>query len=238
MSQNSTILTQAILLDVFEYKQNEFIVSFLDKKGVFSLFAQGLNKNDSKNKYNCIIGSLVNVEYFKYQGKLTNLSGKMKKVKALNFFETDTIEQKKHLINLQNILKKFSWENDLIDIYDKLIKVWNAEKFDYIYTIILLEFLKKSGFNLNINSCVFCNSHFVCSFSFEAGGFVCKEHLSKISAFKNNNIYFECFWNYLNGHIYYVNNTDDSKNIIFLKRLFIFYKNNGFYISFPYKILT
>lgn len=200
--------TLGIILAIKNHGDNDGVIKVLTQKGLFFLFARGIQKPNSKNKLNIPLLGLVNLEIIKpkIMGKIATL----KRATLISFFPInpllqDIFKNVNHFLNFMN-------NNNL----DKLIETYKLflnnveEKPNHSYSLILLSFLEQLGHRPNFKSCVECiNVDNIIDFEFYKGGFICNLHSSSK---KEINFLKSVFW--LNKDFnFYKNNINEKQAI-------------------------
>lgn len=174
---------KVIILSKSNYKEKDCIYNALSQEGLTSFMAKGAQ--DPKSKYVWLNNPLtiVDVDFLsdgRYKHKVINsavlISSPMQK--STNY---------EYLVAI-NVLTELS-KNVLADeekhlIFDEVEAALNALRNDKDHYMVILVYLAKliklGGAELEVDKCVFCGSkQDIVAFSFEDGGFVCRNCLNK-----------------------------------------------------------
>ncbi|MBU4689930.1 DNA repair protein RecO [Mycoplasma zalophidermidis] len=155
------------------------LVDFFGPDGPIRLLAKGINKPESKNRANLLLGSCVEIEYFKARQK--GSIGRLKKSTTLYSLD---YSNNLNLVFLTRCLKIVK------SIKSKSLAVYNAY-FQIIHRLgeglnrrlllfILAQSLNYYGIAPITTKCCVCSSSFnLCDFSYYQGGFLCSKHSVK-----------------------------------------------------------
>ncbi|WP_036452669.1 recombination protein O N-terminal domain-containing protein [Mycoplasma buteonis] len=219
-------ITQGIVLQIYQEDTNLFLVTFLTKKGLLRLAAQGLNKSLSKNKSNLQIGALVEIEFF--AARLQDKVGKLKKatiVKQLDVQDKPILEFSfqyvKLLTNIQGVNHIF---DKCVLIYD-LIDTVNCH---FILTFLYAQSMIYFGICPNFRSCNIClNERDLINFDLQNGGFICRRHenvpIQKVE-------YLQSIWYSFNDMGKYMFVTSATLNFYICNMYKALILDNGYYV--------
>ncbi|MBU4690271.1 DNA repair protein RecO [Mycoplasma sp. ES3157-GEN-MYC] len=152
------------------------LVDFFGPSGPIRLLAKGINKPESKNRANLLLGSCVEIEYFKARQK--GSIGRLKKSTTLYSLD---YSNNLNLVFLTRCLKIFK------SLKSKSLPVYNAY-FQIIHRLgeglnkrlllfILAQSLSYFGIAPITSKCCACSgSYDLCDFSYYEGGFLCSKH--------------------------------------------------------------
>ncbi|WLP85367.1 DNA repair protein RecO [Mycoplasma seminis] len=222
-------IERVIVLDINQYEENKFLVTFFGQRGAFALYAQGLGKINSKNRSNLLLGSIVEIEYFK--ARFDSKVGKLKKSTLIKTFDTSKLENSLFFNKLKQLLSQIHVPSHLFSEYDRYFDEFSNYNQDKILTYFLAQVLVINGYCNYFNKCRICGStrNFI-AFDVELGGFTCIKHediqekmsldflQSVWASFHNLNSYQYLTSNILNKQIMY----------IYLKSL----RKHGIYLAF------
>jgi len=170
------------VLNSIDYKDNDSLVSVLCEDGLVCLRARGVKKINSKNA-----SSVMNYTYSEFEVNRSSKSGylTLSEGKLINYpsFISDNLEY----ISVVNFISEGielieNKKENFICFVDCLDSMKNKYKSEYILIAFLNYFLEKQGCKLNSDECVCCSSkERIIKFSFESGGFMCKNCCNAIS---------------------------------------------------------
>jgi len=170
------------VLNSIDYKDNDSLVSVLCEDGLVCLRARGVKKINSKNA-----SSVMNYAYSEFEVNRSSKSGylTLSEGKLINYpsFISDNLEY----ISVVNFISEGielieNKKENFICFVDCLDSMKNKYKSEYILIAFLNYFLEKQGCKLNSDECVCCSSkERIIKFSFESGGFMCKNCCNAIS---------------------------------------------------------
>ncbi|WP_158763977.1 DNA repair protein RecO [Mycoplasma sp. NEAQ87857] len=166
---------EAIILNIKQIDNNLFLCSFLTQNGVLKLWANGLNKPNSKNKANLQIGAVVEIEYF--QSRLKNQSGRLKKAHLIKYLNEINDSNLNLIMQLVKLFINIDCQNHLLNIYKQLIGYFNEKINKYLLIYFLAQSLIYLGICPNFDACRTCGSkRNLIDFELENGGFICNLH--------------------------------------------------------------
>ncbi|QNM93926.1 DNA repair protein RecO [Mycoplasma sp. Pen4] len=171
-------ITRALVLDIKKHEENEFIVTFFNQKGVFSLFAKGLEKPTSKNKSNLILGGIVDIEYFAARSK--EKVGRLKKATLETALDITNRSNSTLFIELRKLFLRIQNNNHLFLEYQRYMDDFNEKNNQYVLTYFYAQVMPHFGISPSFNKCFACGStrNFV-NFEINNGGFICNQHGQK-----------------------------------------------------------
>jgi len=176
MPINQTTILKAIVLNGYPYQEyNRIIQVFSKKYGLVSISAQGVEKENSKNKIALDLFSLSNLEVFFHKFGVHKLK-KATLIKENSYFFNNYF-----IYLIFNLFMEVLKKNNYFLSYPFLFEIWediikNEGKNILIKTnCFLLKNLKNQGARLNLLKCYRCyNKKKIISFSFKEFGFICK----------------------------------------------------------------
>jgi len=165
---------EAFVLSQSDYKDNDLLLQVISKEyGHLSLVGKSAKKISSKNHFlvMCIYEFIIDYKFGKtiysiHGSRLLN-----------NYFEDNDIE----LITIKNIICELTLKNKEIDLYDALVFVFDHFNKDNAYLLLcmfLSYLIKRFGITPVVDACAICGKKEVISFSNNAGGFLCKDHIN------------------------------------------------------------
>lgn len=179
-------ITKGYLIYRKDYELFDEIISFINQHGnIFSTIALGVKKILSKNSRNLFYGCLTEFIFFASRD-IDNKIGKLKKVILLENNINLSTRMPLFLFNYIIFKNKLKGKH-IFEQIKKLILILKEydESFDSsIALYILIKSTKYLGIKLNLDTCAFCDSKLIYSFSFENNGFVCKKHFDGIYDYK------------------------------------------------------
>ena len=166
-----------IILSVTKYKEKDAIINAISETGYVSLTAKGILDPKCKNHELNNILNVVDVDFIDgdYKYPIIKRSKVVLSPISLNsdYYLMSTLmllsESTLHLLEESEYYKVFhSLENAIIALQ-------NGEDFLKVALVYLARIIIISGYQLEFNHCVYCESkENIVSFSFAEGGFVCK----------------------------------------------------------------
>lgn len=171
-----------IILSVTKYKEKDAIINAVSEAGYVSLTAKGILDPKCKNHELNNILNIVDVDFIEgdYKYPLIKRSKIITSSVDLNsdYYLMSTLmllsESTLHLLQENEYHKVFNY------LEDAIISLKNSENYLKIALIYLARIICVSGYELEINHCVYCGTkENIVSFSFSEGGFVCKNCASE-----------------------------------------------------------
>lgn len=174
---------ELLITKIVEYKEKDAIINAFNDKENISILVKGILSNKSKNALLNNVFTLADIE----------LSDKKTKFNVLK--TSHIIFSPMSLISDITSLSMISILNELIEkcltseekcflypdllIFINLLKSKNKNIRLY-FLMIIANILKCSGYSFNVNGCINCSSKkSIVAFSFEHGGFICSDCMSK-----------------------------------------------------------
>ncbi|QDY87452.1 recombination protein O N-terminal domain-containing protein [Mycoplasma anserisalpingitidis] len=186
---------KAILLNLTHSDDNKSFLTFLTSDGIMQLYAHGLTKPDSKNRYNLFVGSIVEISFFK--ARLKGSVGKLKKATLIKQVKSQTQSEIKTVMLLCKILKNFNFKNNIINFYYYFIDNIGKGKNNFLITILLSKLIYNFGIKPVLSACVEClNQKDLVDFKIYKGGFLCKNHALEIIPNQDLKSIFNLFYDY------------------------------------------
>ncbi len=191
---SSTKFKKGYLISRYDFSSFDEIIQFILEDGSkISLFAAGTRKILSKNARNLREGCLIEIEYF--EARSENKLSRLKKASIITEHFSNYLDLNKHWIHIINqyLEKKVDCslsEFQLIELmYKKHADPFFKDKSIVVY--LMLEIMKREGYNFNLDYCFLCGQEIVYGFSFKYQSVICKEcstkdaHVHKGDDFKN-----------------------------------------------------
>ncbi|QSF13904.1 DNA repair protein RecO [Mycoplasma sp. Mirounga ES2805-ORL] len=224
-------IEKMIVLSIKDKPESEYdcYVDVLTKNGTKRLLARGINKPESKNKANLMIGSISQIEYFK--SRLTNSISRLKKATLLNEVDYSNPFNLVFVKKATNFLKNFQDPcQDVFKAYERILIFLNkGDKQEYLLTYLLGQSLNYFGIGINFSSCSECDTPSnLCDFKLYKGGFLCGEHKVEIRWTKELKSYYYLF----NNLDIFLEQTSPEVNQILFTELVDYLTNNGIFINF------
>ncbi|QCZ36968.1 DNA repair protein RecO [Mycoplasma nasistruthionis] len=171
----ATTIERALVLDVFHKQNNEFVITFFNQKGAFSLFALGLNKPASKNRSNLLQGCIVEIEYFK--ARLPRKMGKLKTAHLIETIDYSKFNANDMFLNLSRLWQRIKQPNRVYQLFVRYIKLLDAKNKWKMLTYFYANSLEYFGVHLDFQGCALCFSRqSLIDFDLNQGGFICFNH--------------------------------------------------------------
>lgn len=174
---------EGIVISQNAYKEKDAMVSALTKDGIVSFLARSIISITSKNKAACLPFSYSQFTLNSKLDKLILSQGTLIKSYS-HFYDSLDCLSSVNLIN-ECIIKFVDEDNTTLYQYLKKYLELLDRGFDEVtLTLIMLaQIIKSSGYALEFNSCVLCNSKTnIVGISYSKGGYICKKCLE-------NNVY-------------------------------------------------
>ncbi|MFV8401047.1 DNA repair protein RecO [Mycoplasma sp. 005V] len=220
-------IEKAVVMNISEYEDNKFLVTFFSPRGTFSLYAQGLDKPGSKNRSNLIIGSIVELEYFK--ARFDTKVGKLKKATLVKLFDISNLENSLFFTKLAKVFSYIKTQNHIFAEYDRYF--YDIGKYDNkkILTYFIAQFLVNQGFCNYFNKCRICGTtrNFI-SFNVQYGGFICYKHEGEEPLMDIKLL--QCIWSSFHNLNSYVFQATDAINKYILNSYVKFLHDQNYWI--------
>lgn len=170
---------EGYVIRLSDYKENDFIVTFLASDGLITFSAKGIKKPTSKNRSSIFLLAKSKVTLLEIGG-----SNLLKEAVLLEYPVSDGDFLLNSCYGLINELN-----SKIVDgVEDKELYIWLDETLKLIKNdrkfcltammIYLAQFLKIEGYGLNVDSCSICSKKTdIVGISLTDGGFLCREHL-------------------------------------------------------------
>lgn len=167
-----------IILSVTKYKEKDAIVNAISETGCLSLTAKGILDPKCKNHELNNILNIVDVDFIEGDYKYPIIKRSKILTSPLNlnndYYLMSTLmllsESTLHLLQENEYYKVFEY------LEKAIISLKQGENYLKVALIYLAKIICISGYELEINHCVYCGSkENIVSFSFDEGGFVCKK---------------------------------------------------------------
>lgn len=175
----SQIITKGYLINQIDYSIFDEIITFINEYGnKFVCLAKGVKKISSKNARNLQLGNFCEFNFF--LARDVNKVSKLVKVNVLKQIKWPIYRNSFFLLNnLANNLIYPAKKNFVF--YHKWLNFTVNEKIDdqKVQLIILHEFCKISGIDLDTNHCVLCHSHQIKTITFKFKGLICQQCCQK-----------------------------------------------------------
>ncbi|WP_027332538.1 DNA repair protein RecO [Mycoplasmopsis gallinarum] len=226
-------LAKGIVLEVKQDLSNDTagFVIFWTPKEIIRLYAPGIYKPNSKNRFNLLIGSYCEIEFFR--ARLTKSMSKLMRANSLININFEKIEQIKLFKELTKIIKNLNESRiSLFNLYLEILQKINQfeiSKYPYILTYFLAQYLPFIGLGTNYFNCSECNkNNQIVDFQFAKGGYLC------INCAGNNRKilrHLKAYYHLALDLESYINFVDQDVNNFIYEELKDLLKNNGFYLS-------
>ncbi|SJZ47498.1 DNA repair protein RecO [Mycoplasmopsis verecunda] len=221
-------IERAVVLDIKEYEDNKFLVTFFSQRGAFSLYAQGLDKPYSKNRNNLIIGSIVELEYFR--ARFDTKVGKLKKASVAKLFDTTNVGNNLFFNKLKTVFQNIKIPNHLFTEYDRYFYEIGKHNNDYILTYFVAQLLVVLGYCNYFNKCRVCGStRNFASFDIQYGGFICIKHDGIETDIDIPTL--QCIWSSFHSFNSYMYQANNVINKFILNNYVKFLYTQGIYIE-------
>lgn len=167
---------EIIVLSITPYKEKDGIVESLSKDGLITFLAKGIF--DPKNKNAAINNIMVKADIELSEGKQKYPVLKTASILDTPLKSNSNLCYLSGLMYIAEITKALLQEDEKVEMYGFLSKSLNGLKKDEKGLFVILAYtakvLKTSGYEFDVNHCVFCGKkENIVTFSFNEGGFVC-----------------------------------------------------------------
>ena len=171
-----------VIISITQYKEKDAIIDAISEEGEVTFLAKGVlnpkNANAAINNLLAIADIELQEGNYKYP-VLKNASILLNPLKTNNDFD--------YLASLMVIgeaTKALLQDEEKAKIFDSLVTaITTLKKIDepwFVLLVYLARVLKQSGYEFEVNRCVFCGSkNNIRTFSFKDGGFVCNDCLDE-----------------------------------------------------------
>ena len=171
-----------VVISVTEYKEKDAIIDAIGEEGEVTFLAKGVLSPKSKNAAINNLLAIAEVELQEGNYKfpiLKNATITLNPLKTNNSFEYLS-----SLMLIGEASKVLLQDEEKARIFDSLVQAITALKEGKEALLVLLIYLarifKESGYEFEVNRCVFCGSKTnIRTFSFRDGGFVCNDCLDE-----------------------------------------------------------
>ena len=166
-----------IVLSITPYKEKDGIIDAISEKGDISFLAKGIF--DPKNKNSALNNNLIIADIELNEGNYKYSILKSAKIIANPMKLDSDFYYLSCLLLIAEATKQLLQDEEKIEIFDSLTEAVTAlktAKEPWVITLIYMaKLLKITGYDFEVNQCVFCGSkNNIVSFSFNDGGFVCQ----------------------------------------------------------------
>ena len=179
---------EGVVIRQVTLKENDVMIDAIGPKGLFSFFARGVMKIDSKNSASCQL--LAHSKFSLAVGPSGGLSlSESEAIKNYGFGET--LERLAVLNFIAELSAKVVQKDESIAVWPWLIGTLQAiDGKASALTAGLVYFahvLAIGGYGLNVDSCVLCGKKSsIIAISFRDGGFVCSDCFDPLTMVKSN----------------------------------------------------
>ena len=179
-----------IVLSVAPYKEKDAIVESISEEGLITFLAKGIfdpkNANAAINNVLSTADIELNDGDYKYPvlKNATNVVNSMKTISDFDYLSS--------LLLIAEATRLLLQDDEKVRIYNSLLTTLTALKTSKeplkILVVYLATLFKNSGYEFEVNRCVFCGTkQGIKAFSFADGGFVCQNCLEDEAACSLNN---------------------------------------------------
>ena len=169
-----------IVLSVAPYKEKDAIVESISEEGLITFLAKGIfdpkNANAAINNVLSTADIELNDGDYKYPvlKNATNVVNSMKTISDFDYLSS--------LLLIAEATRLLLQDDEKVRIYNSLLNTLNALKASKeplkILVVYLATLFKNSGYEFEVNHCVFCGTkQGIKAFSFADGGFICQNCL-------------------------------------------------------------
>lgn len=171
-----------IVLSITQYKEKDGIVDAISENGDITFLAKGIF--DPKNKNAALNNSLVTADIELQEGNYKYPVLKSSSVIDNPMKLQNDLDYLTSLMLIAEMTKQLLQDEEKTLVFDSLLAAIHALKQVETPWAILLAYtakiLKVSGYEFEVNRCVFCGTTSnIVTFSFNDGGFVCQECLEE-----------------------------------------------------------
>lgn len=172
----SAKLIKGLIIDNKEYGEHDLIVKILSNYKIYSVWAPGVRKAQSKNRASLMIGTFG--EYEVFVARLNNRMSKLKKGVILKSWDITNFAIYDALKEVFFYLNKI--DNSNSELFNFIDLYWNnisSENASYIRTFLMSKILISLGYKPFYDCCFECKSNQnLKNFEFFQGGMSCNIH--------------------------------------------------------------
>ena len=222
-----------IVLAITPYKEKDAIIEAISEEGMITFLARGILDPKSKNTALNNVLTIADIELhegnFKYP--ILKVSSQVESPLLTNSgFEFLTSLQL--ISEATNVLLQDEEKAKIFSFLNDTIKALKATKNHLMVILIYLaRLLKESGYEFEINRCVFCGQKKdIVAFSFRDGGFVCKDCLDETTERdlnKNQMLFIRFIFSVVNYDIEYEGYNDEDAYVLLNKMKTFIYDSYG-----------
>ncbi len=167
-----------IILSITQYKEKDGIVDSITEQGSLTFLAKSIFDPKSKNACLNTVLTIADIELqegnYKYPvlKSINNVANPMLCNNSLDYLSSLMImgEASKCLLQDEEKLQIYQ------TLFDAVTIIKTSDKPLLVAASVISKILKNAGYEFEVNRCVFCGAKKgISSFSFDDGGFVCKE---------------------------------------------------------------
>ena len=200
-----------IVLSVAPYKEKDAIVESISEEGLITFLAKGIfdpkNANAAINNVLSTADIELNDGDYKYPvlKNATNVVNSMKTISDFDYLSS--------LLLIAEATRLLLQDDEKVRIYNSLLTTLTALKTSKeplkILVVYLATLFKNSGYEFEVNRCVFCGTkQGIKAFSFADGGFVCQNCLEDEAACSLNNTQMLLLREIVNSTDYHLKTSD------------------------------
>ncbi|MCK5806911.1 MAG: DNA repair protein RecO [Mycoplasmataceae bacterium] len=172
-------ITSGIVINKLMHKADDEIITILTSEEILVVYAMGVRKIKSKNRYALDYGNLINVEFFR-----SRLNNKMSKLKRATMIKQPPVMTSDTSLVILTIMKYLSrikiHSTKVFKAYIDSMQYFGEEYNHQVKTYILFNILDSIGAFPQTQQCVDCGRpDRIEGFDYSLGGFLCSWHVQK-----------------------------------------------------------
>lgn len=166
-------ITSGIVINKLMHKADDEIITILTSEEILVVYAMGVRKIKSKNRYALDYGNLINVEFFR-----SRLNNKMSKLKRATMIKQPPVMTSDTSLVILTIMKYLSrikiHSTKVFKAYIDSMQYFGEEYNHQVKTYILFNILDSIGAFPQTQQCVDCGRpDRIEGFDYSLGGFLC-----------------------------------------------------------------
>ena len=171
-----------IVISITQYKEKDGIINAISEEGAITFLARGIF--DPKNKNAGINNNLVIADIELSEGNFKYPTLKTCSILLTPMSVNNSLEKLASIMAIAEATKSLVQDEEKGMLFDSLLGAVTSIKTDkdpYMTLLIYLaRVLKATGYEFEVNECVFCGSKKdIITFSFKDGGFVCRNCMNE-----------------------------------------------------------
>lgn len=174
---------ELLITKIVEYKEKDAILNAFNENENISILAKGILSNKSKNALLNNVFTLAEIELSEKKTKFNVLKSSQILFSPMSLIGDITSLAMISILN--ELIEKCLTSEEKCSLYldlTQFIKYIQSKdpNIKYYFLMVIANILKCSGYDFNVNECINCSSKkSIAAFSFEHGGFICSDCLTK-----------------------------------------------------------